>query len=379
LTKFVPRDFKTILNKYKFIDSWFWCRYSVNPYNGCQFACTYCDSRSHKYHLHPEFDQIVYVKTNVGTMLDNRLSRARTLLPDVVAIGGTCDSYQPAEEEHLNTRQCLEVLLKHHYPVCISTKSDLVLRDVDLLRAIAEDSWCSVGLTVTTLDEDLAGFLEPGAPSPLARMRVIERIKAETRSIQVGVNLIPIVPFLGDSEDNLRQVVSKAREAGADFILFGGGMTMRDNQARWFLNRLGSRAPELVQDYLDLYEASFDVETGYSGKYGPRVSYQKHINRMMLDLCEEFGMAFRIKRYIPNDCREMNYRVAERILNESYAKQIRGKAWSNLFWAGQNINNLKESINDVADRGELQSIRNVNAEVESQMLSLIDEMRSSAA
>jgi len=110
MTRYIPKDFKTILNKYRFVDSWFWCRYSINPYNGCEFACTYCDSRSHKYHLHSEFDHLVYIKSNIGAILENRLRRARTLLPDVVAIGGTCDAYQPAEETYKNTRQCLEVL-----------------------------------------------------------------------------------------------------------------------------------------------------------------------------------------------------------------------------------------------------------------------------
>lgn len=170
------KDFKSILNKMKFIDNWFWCRYTLNPYNGCEFACTYCDSRSHKYHLHPDFDQEIFVKTNVGTMLDNRLRRARTLLPDVVAIGGTCDAYQPAEAEFKNTRTCLEVLLKHHYPVSLSTKSELILRDLDILSQIADDTWCTVGITVTTVDQELASFLEPNAPSPHTRLETLRQI-----------------------------------------------------------------------------------------------------------------------------------------------------------------------------------------------------------
>ncbi len=141
MVRYIPKDFKTILNKYKFIDSWFWCRYSINPYNGCQFACTYCDSRSHKYHLHSEFDHLIYIKSNIGAMLEDRLRQARTLLPDVVAIGGTCDAYQPAEEIYKNTQQCLEVLLKYRYPVIISTKSTLILRDLHLLSQIAQTAW----------------------------------------------------------------------------------------------------------------------------------------------------------------------------------------------------------------------------------------------
>ena len=174
----------------KFIDSWFWCRYTLNPYNGCEFACTYCDSRSHKYHLYPEFDQEIYIKTNVGMMLDNRLRRARTILPDVVAIGGTCDSYQPAEREYKNTQTCLEVLLKHHYPVSLSTKSDLVLRDLELLSNISDDTWCTVGITITTVDEKLASFLEPNAPSPKTRLETLRQITTNAPNIQVGSQLL---------------------------------------------------------------------------------------------------------------------------------------------------------------------------------------------
>ena len=375
MTEYLGKDFKTILNKYKFIDGWFWCRYSINPYNGCEFSCTYYDSRSHKYHLHPEFDQIIYVKNNIGTMLDNRLSRARTLLPDVVAIGGTCDAYQPAEAEFRNTRQVLEVLFKHHYPVILSTKSGLVLRDAGLLASIAEDSWCTVGVTITTLGDKLAGFLEPAAPPSRERFQVVREIKEQSPGIQVGVNLIPIVPFLGDGETNLRAIVSKTKEAGADFILFGGGMTMRDNQARWFLTRLGQEYPELVPRYLELYEATFDEGQEYEGRYAPRGTYLKTINRVMLGLCEEYGLARRIKRYVPDDFRRLNYQVAEGLMNESYMAQMLGKAWTNLYWAGENINNLKEPIEAVAGRGELRTIRNVNAEVEAKVLDLIASMR----
>ena len=111
--RYEEKEFKSILNKFKFIDGWFWCRYSLNPYNGCEHACTYCDSRSHKYHLQADFDQVIYVKAKAGEMLDKRISRARTLLPDIVAMSGTCDPYQPAEAKYENTRQCLEVLAKH--------------------------------------------------------------------------------------------------------------------------------------------------------------------------------------------------------------------------------------------------------------------------
>ncbi|MDY7019692.1 MAG: radical SAM protein [Chloroflexota bacterium] len=371
MIKYVPREFKTILNKYKFIDSWFWCRYSINPYNGCEFACTYCDSRSHKYHLQPEFDQLIYVKSDVGTMLDNRLRRARTLFSDVVAIGGTCDAYQPAEAEHKNTRQCLEILLKYHYPVIISTKSTLILRDLDILSRIAKDSWCAIGVTITTLDRKLASFLEPKAPSPEKRLNVVKEIKEICPEIQAGVNLIPIIPFLTDDDENMEDVVSGAKAAGADFILFGGGMTMRDNQAAWFLKRLSQEFPHLIEKYEELYQGRYTLEEGYQGRYNPEKSYCRRINRKMLELCERYKLAFRLKRYIPDDFRRQNYLVAQKLLDESYMSQMLGKPWTKTFWAGQNINNLGESIEDIARRNGLRNIRNIDPSIEEYVLDLL--------
>ncbi len=371
MVKYIGKDFKTILNKYKFIDSWFWCRYSTNPYNGCEFACTYCDSRSHKYHLQPEFDHIIYVKNNVGTMLENRLSRARTLLPDIVAIGGTCDAYQPAEAIYHNTRQCLEVLLKHHYPVIISTKSALILRDVEILSRIAEDSWCAIGITITTLDKKLARFLEPGAPPPQQRFNTVKEIKKRCPEIQVGVNFIPIVPFLGDTDENMEKMAIATEDAGADFILFGGGMTMRDNQAAWFMKRLSQEFPYLVEKYEQLYQGKYTAAAGYQGRYEPQQGYLKQIHSKMLRLCEQHGLNFRLRRYLPGDFREQNYLVAQKLLDESYLSQLLGKPWTKIFWAGQNINNLKEPIEEIARRNELGKIRNVDPAIEEYVLNLL--------
>jgi len=372
MIRYVEKQFKTILNTFRFIDSWFWARYSINPYNGCEFACNYCDSRSHRYHLHPEFDQMVYVKSKVGPMLDARLSRARTLLPDVVAIGGTCDAYQPAEEMYRNTRACLEVLLKHRYPVIISTKSTLAPRDMDLFARIAETSWLVIAATITTFDDGLASFLEPRAAPPADRLEMVKEVKETCPKIQVGVNFMPIVPFLCDDEANLREVTSRATRAGADFMLFGGGMTLRDNQATWFFRKLKAEYPRLVAEYEKLYDAVCS-EAGYKGRYAPSPGYVRRISRTMLDLCKEHGLAFRIRRYLPDDFRRLNYKIAQKLLDEAYVRQIVGKPWKDLFWAGQSINNLKESVAGISRRGQLCTIRNVGPSLESTLLEMLGE------
>ncbi|MDX1436622.1 MAG: hypothetical protein R3335_07425, partial [Anaerolineales bacterium] len=104
MAQFIEKQYKSILNTLKYIDSWFWARYTINPYNGCQFGCTYCDARSAKYDMPEDFEDRIVIKEEVGPMLERRISRARTLLPDVVVIGGVTDGYQPADKKYENTR-----------------------------------------------------------------------------------------------------------------------------------------------------------------------------------------------------------------------------------------------------------------------------------
>lgn len=366
MVSFTPKQFKTILNKHKLIDAWFWTRYGVNPYNGCQFDCVYCDSRSQKYYLPTDFENNIIVKTNVGEMLDKRLTKARTLLPDVVGLGGTTDAYQPAEKTYKNTRQLLEVLNKHHYPVIISTKSTLILRDIKLLEAIAKDSWATVAFTITTTDQKIARFLEPKAPSPLERFKAIKEIKAQSNRLQVGVLFMPIVPGLCDTEENLTAMVKQSKEAGADFILFSG-MTLRDQQALWFLRHLKASFPELLKRYEKIYHFKYNPHH-YQGLYAPDEYYSINTDAKMFELCAQYKLPYRIKRFIPQDFRQKNYQLAEKLLNEAYYLQMTGQTWKSLFWVGQNIQNLNESIVAVAKRNELGKIQGMNKKIESYVI-----------
>jgi DNA repair photolyase len=364
MVNYVETEFKTVLNVNKFIDSWFWVKYAINPYNGCQFGCIYCDSRSAKYHLPVDFQNTILVKKDIGAMLDKRLTNARTLLPDIVGTGGTTDPYQPAERKYENTKQCLQILAKHRYPVLVGTKSNLVLRDLDLLEMVAKNNWCTVGITITTTDPEKAKFLETSAPSPEDRFNTIRSIKERAKHVQAGVWLIPVVPFLTDSKSDIEEVVRASKEAGADFVLFGGGMTMRDMQANWFLKYLHEKYQTLIEKYEELYRFKYNPQI-YGGQYEPPKDYSTNITRNFLAIAEKYQIPTRMKRYIPPDYRKLNYTIAEKLLNEAYHLQVLGESWSNTFWAGQNIQNLKESIAQIAARNELSKIRNVNDRVES--------------
>jgi len=352
------KAFKTILNRMKHIDPWFWCRYTLNPYQGCEFSCTYCDARSHKYHLHTDFEQTILIKKDAPRILDHRISRSRTLLPDVVCMAGVCDPYQAIESRIGNTRSCLEVLERHRWPVHVITKSPAVLRDMDILHRIAMGTWAAVSFTVTTLDPTVAAFLEPKAPDPKDRIEAIRTIKETSPGVQTGVLMIPIVPFLEDDREGVERVVREAKQAKADYVLFSAGMTMRDNQALWFLRNLQEQYPDLVPKYERLYGFSNSAEE-YSGSYSPEAGYVTGVSRMVREILRRNGMASRIRRYIPEDHRKENYRISERMLNMAMDSQLDGRSWKGLHWAGMNIQNLKESIVEVAARGELDTLGNI--------------------
>ena len=255
MVKYTYKEFKTALNKLKYPDSWFWAKYTINPYSGCQHACIYCDARSDRYFLQQNFEDEIIIKTNADKMLDLRIKRARNLLPDVVGPGGVNDAYQPIEKKVENTRKILQVLAKHKFPLNIATKSKLIIRDLSVLKKIAGDSWCTIGFSITTTNEDLAKFLEPYSSKPSERLEALKTIKSEVPNIQVGTYFMPIIPFLEDSENNMEDVIRKSKEAGADFLLFSPGLTMRDSQAEFFLKKLkNSKYSNIVKPLLNLYK-----------------------------------------------------------------------------------------------------------------------------
>ncbi|MHA2288103.1 MAG: radical SAM protein, partial [Promethearchaeota archaeon] len=349
------REFKTALNKLKYPDSWFWCRYTINPYSGCAHTCIYCDARSERYYLSQVFETEVIVKSNLDKNLDQKIKRARTLMPDVIGPGGVCDAYQPIELEVENTLKVLKVIEKHKFPVNIATKSNLIIRDADLLNRIAKDTWCTVGFSITTMDQELAQFLEPNSSSPKERLEALQKIKKKAPDVQIGTYFMPIIPFLEDTDENLKTVVQKSKEAGADFIIFAPGLTLRDAQADFFVKKLKeSEYNHVVKPLLNLYK----------GQMGPPKDYVNKIHQKLLALCQKYKIAVREKRWIPNDYRKWNYKISELLLIKNYMDELKfGKSNRSFYWAGLTLNNLDESIIDVYKRGKLASLKNFNSEV----------------
>jgi DNA repair photolyase len=295
------------------------------------------------------------VKSNIDKNLDQRIKRSRTLLPDVIGPGGVCDAYQPIESEVENTLKILRVIEKHKFPVNIATKSYLITRDVDILNRIAKDTWCTVGFSISTMNEELAQFLEPQSSPPKERLEALKKIKQGAPDVQVGTYFMPIIPYLEDNDENLEAVIKKSKEAGADFIVFAPGLTLRDTQADFFIKKLNeSKYNYAVKPILNLFK----------GQMGPPKDYVHVIHQKLSTLCQKYNIAVREKRWIPKDYRKWNYKISELLLVKNYMDELsRGKSNKSFYWAGLFLNNLEESIVNVYKRGDLAKLRNFNSEV----------------
>lgn len=352
MVKYVEKEAKTPLNRMKQIDSWFWCRYTINPYNGCEHACIYCDGRSERYYLQKDFEETIYVKINLPKILNDKLSRSRSIERDVVAMGGVCDSYAPVELSYRNTRKILEVLNNHNFPVCISTKNANLEQDISLLNEIGKRSWCGTAFTITSMDPDVVKFLEPHSSPSEERLRVIRKISNTCKNINVGINYMPIIPYLEDREEMMEDVIKNVRDHGGQYILFAPGLTLRDSQGMFFKSKIKEKYPELMDKFNDL----MDDPKKYS-------SYIVDKNKILLELCKKYNLAVRLKRWIPNDYRKINYTISEKLLNEAYLKQINGEYYFHLMKAGWAIQNLKESILTIEKRGELTKIPEISQKI----------------
>ena len=176
----------------------------INPYRGCTHGCIYCDSRSYCYRILHDFED-VEVKINAPELLDDALSRKRNRV--MIATGSMCDPYMPLEAEHKITRRCLEVIERRGFGATLITKSNLVLRDLDLLKKINKKAKCVVQMTITTADEELCRIIEPKVCTTARRIEALKILKEN--GIPTVVWLTPVLPFINDTEENIRGILEK--------------------------------------------------------------------------------------------------------------------------------------------------------------------------
>jgi len=280
---------KVLLSHVKQPDTWFGFKYNMNLYRGCQHQCIYCDSRSECYHI-KSFDTEVLVKANAIELLEKELARKR--VKGTIGTGSMNDPYMPLEKDVNLTGQALKVIARFGFPVHIMTKSDLVLRDLDTLCEI-NTRFAAVSFTVTTADDELAKKLEPGASLVSDRFRAMKTLS--DHGIQTGVTMMPILPFIEDDEENIRQIVEKAHAHGAAYIIPWFGMSLRDWQRAYYYDKLDRLFPGLRQKY----------ERMFGNQYYCAVPNADKLTGVFNELCDRCGIATRMKRYEPETGTQM--------------------------------------------------------------------------
>lgn len=228
----------------------------MNIYRGCSHGCIYCDSRSDCYQMNHEFEDIE-VKVNAPKLLEDALKRKRTV--SMIATGAMSDPYMHCEKELKLTRQCLEIIKKYGFGISMLTKSDLVLRDLDLICEINRGLKAVVCMTVTTFDDDLCRILEPNVACSSKRFEALKTFR--DNDIPTVVWLTPILPFINDTEENIRGIVEKCGELGVrGIITFGGmGVTLRQGDREYFYKCLDKHFPGMKERYMEKYGLSYQL------------------------------------------------------------------------------------------------------------------------
>jgi DNA repair photolyase len=270
---------KTLLSSKKDgIDEYFGIRFTMNLYRGCQFGCIYCDSRSTVYGIENFSDMLI--KENALELLEKELRSKRR--KGTIGTGSMNDPYMPVEKKMELTRGALKLIKKFRFPVHIITKGDLVIRDIDLLKEIGK-VYSAVSFTITASDDALAKQIEPQAPSTAKRFNAIKSLSDE--GIYTGIVLTPILPFITDTKENIEEIVVKAKESGAQYILCWMGMTMREGQREYFYNELDKRFPGLKEKYIKRYR----------NNYSCPVPAHNELNKTFIEVCRREKMETRMK------------------------------------------------------------------------------------
>lgn len=287
---------KSILRKNKYIDSWFVSRYGMNLYQGCTHDCVYCDGRAEKYNVQGDFENDIKVKINAPQLLERALDPARKRVPMkrgyVMICGGVSDAYQPVEKKYQITRKALEIIEYYGYPVHILTKSILVKRDIDILKRINEKNRAIISFSFSSANDEVSRIFEPGVPPPSKRLEMIRYLRKE--GLHSGIYYMPVIPFITDSEQFFTDTVSKAKQAGAEFMIFGGMTLKAGRQHDYFYNVLKKHYPQLIPRYDRLY-------SGLSRWGEADKNYYIAITNIFNTVAAKYRMPKRIPAYLFND------------------------------------------------------------------------------
>jgi len=319
-----------VLNTNVHVDGgWFWTKYSANPYLGCEYGCAYCFLRENLYGLNVKnretsslvdpFSQFIRVKINAEDILSRELPK---IPKDVIVTG----DYQPAERIFRISRKLLNVCLKNRFPTLVITKSPLVLLDADVILKIAKSSWACVVFSITSpKSSKYVDCCEPYAPSTASRFAAMKRLSA--MGVNTGTALMPILPFITDSDENLESIVSLTKENGGRFVL-AGGLVLGSGQSEHLYKSLAKYDQKLPERYRVLYGHGFSPKDATWAVLGTKVK----------KLCQKYGLGYRVRRFIPDSPLAINKKISEYLFLRVYdmeldqapkhkIKQFRKLAW----------------------------------------------------
>lgn len=249
-----------IINKITWDDTLFLGNYTIDPYQNCEFGCKYCDSA---------YDPTIYIKTNACEILDKELIN---LEKGCIIVGSVHDPYQQVEEEQKITRNILKIIQKHGFPCHILTKSDLVLRDLDVLSKI---KGCMVTISMVSSDDDVSNIFEEQVPPSKERLKTVEKLSQY--GIKTGVAVMPLLPFI--VEGQLEQLVKTASRYKAQYILHKH-LELKGDQKKFFMDILKESFPSLVEKYEELYQDN----------YMPNDEYISGIKDVLDSLCVKYNI-----------------------------------------------------------------------------------------
>ncbi|MBE5911058.1 SPL family radical SAM protein [Pseudobutyrivibrio sp.] len=255
----------------------------MNIYRGCTHGCIYCDSRSKCYQFTHAFEDIE-VKQNAPELLGAALKSKRKKC--MIGTGAMSDPYMHCEKQLKLTRQCLEIISKYEFGIAIQTKSDRILRDIELLDEINQKAKAVVQMTLTTFDDGLCAIIEPNVCNTKRRIQVLEEM--QKRGIPTVVWLTPILPFINDNEENVNAILKECIRVGVKGIIcFDMGVTLREGDREYFYEALDRNFPGLKEKYIKTYGNSYNVPSPNS----------KKLMSIFEDTCEAHNILYK-----PNDC-----------------------------------------------------------------------------
>lgn len=273
---------KTILSKLRGYDSMFGLTYNMNLYRGCQHGCIFCDTRSECYGV-GDISQIS-VKKNALELLRKELRSKKA--KGTIGTGSMNDPYMPIEKDTLMTRNTLTIISEVKFPVHVITKSNLVVRDYDILQEINK-TYAAISITITCADDTLSKKLEPNAPSTSDRFKAIEFLSKN--GIYTGITLMPLLPYINDTESNIKSIVQKAKDSGTAYIIPMLGVTLRKG-SRDYLYKAFNKS---FQGMSALYQKEFGEE------YICSSPNYKTLQKNFYDETHKFGIPFKMRFYTP--------------------------------------------------------------------------------